>query len=154
MAQQEFKFSDEVVRSLVISPSQIEKELISSTESRRSIKPRKGSLANKLFEDESLMTVSEKRKKDGQFLDSMNASENGFTSSVMNQFHVEHWVFSNMFQINLRHNCLSSDSMYFLGIILGNCSNLVTLDLSFNHLGKEGGIILFKNLIKIKGFGQ
>lgn len=138
----------------MISPSQIEKELISSTESRRSIKPRKGSLANKLFEDESLMTVSEKRKKDGQFLDSMNASENGFTSSVMNQFHVEHWVFSNMFQINLRHNCLSSDSMYFLGIILGNCSNLVTLDLSFNHLGKEGGIILFKNLIKIKGFGQ
>lgn len=57
-----------------------------------------------------------------------------------------HWIYTNMFHINLRYNHLTSTSMHHLGFSLLHCSNLQVLDLSHNDLGPRGGQILFTYL--------
>jgi hypothetical protein len=103
----------------------------------------------KLFE-ESLETNSEQQVLKENHNNSSQLISNNRNKRKFNKFEIEHWVFTNIFKIDLSHNFLTSDSMYFFGTILGNCSNLITLNLSFNHLGYEGGIVLFKNLIQLK----
>ena len=148
LAQREFKVSEESVNSLEISESKIQKELYSSCEQdlltsnmqNQTASMRSGKIATYRSLDSGLKE-SEASPGDSDDLASRLRP---------NAYMVEHWVFTNIFKIDLSHNFLTASSMYFLGIILGNCTNIVTLDLSFNHLGEQGGIVLFKNLIQLK----
>ena len=143
LAKKEFELSDEQPKSVDLTASLILKGLSSDEQRRDSPFRESPSLKMKTF-DKSLATISEQKPKQGSGSELLNElTEEG-------DFKLEHWLFTNLFKIDLGHNFLGPQSMCFLGVILGNCSNLVTLDLSFNLLGEQGGIVLFKNLIRLK----
>jgi hypothetical protein len=142
IAQREFKYSEETVQSLDFSEENIHDQLSSSCEQEGSNSIYKKNLEKR---SNSLLLNSEGIR----VIESENSTDR-LSSMKKNIFSVEHWIFTNLFKIDLSHNFLTSNSMYYLGVILNNCTNLITLDLSFNHIGEKGGIILFKNLIRLK----
>lgn len=152
LAQREFKISEESVNSLEISEDKIRNELYSSCE-QDLVTPNLASPTSLSRSDRVFSQRSFESKREGGRVSSGDCD--GSTTKLRpNAYTMEHWVFTNIFKIDLSHNFLTASSMYFLGIVLCNCTNIVTLDLSFNHLGEQGGIILFKNLIRLKRNNQ